>query len=186
MDTCVAMEAYGRASLKAHQVMRQQLRDNLSIIDLEQTSAETLEELASSDMSQLFTRTVDNSLYRDQPTDKKVETLERLVSAMADDDLVVTQSTLDVNTTCPITGNEMVNPVRSALCSHSYSREGIYAHIATMQKSREQALCPVSGCDQPVRKNALQRDVDMEIVLRQKKRLHANTAPEDEEVEDVE
>mmetsp|Transcript_30111 Transcript_30111/g.115586 ORF Transcript_30111/g.115586 Transcript_30111/m.115586 type:complete len:83 (-) Transcript_30111:938-1186(-) len=80
MDTCVAMEAYGRASLKAHQVMRQQLRDNLSIIDLEQTSAETLEELASSDMSQLFTRTVDNSLYRDQPTDKKVETLERLVS----------------------------------------------------------------------------------------------------------
>jgi len=58
-----------------------------------------------------------------------------------DDDLAITQSKL--NTRCPYTGQEMVDPVKNTHCGHSYERSGI---LTLISHRGQRARCPVSGC----------------------------------------
>ncbi|XP_070533070.1 E3 SUMO-protein ligase NSE2-like [Ptychodera flava] len=70
-----------------------------------------------------------------------------------DEDLMMSQAT--VNTKCPITQQEMVDPVQNKVCHHSYEREAILQHIAGGHGRRK---CPVAGCGnkKPVDKRDLE------------------------------
>lgn len=58
-----------------------------------------------------------------------------------DEDLVMTQQ--ELNTRCPYTGQEMKNPVRNKICSHTYDKDGILNY---MKQRGKRAKCPVGGC----------------------------------------
>lgn len=48
-------------------------------------------------------------------------------ASMQEDDIEMTQAM--VNTKCPYTGQEMVDPVRNKICKHTYDKVGILEYI---------------------------------------------------------
>lgn len=66
---------------------------------------------------------------------------------------------------CPITRKEMVEPVRSKTCNHSYEKVAIIRHI----KSRQRARCPVAGCAHYVTERELELNATLAFRI---KRLH--------------
>jgi len=52
---------------------------------------------------------------------------EGVATASGDGEVEISQEVM--NTKCPYTGMEMVNPVRNKHCGHSYDREGILQYI---------------------------------------------------------
>ncbi|PVD32203.1 hypothetical protein C0Q70_07632 [Pomacea canaliculata] len=62
-------------------------------------------------------------------------------ASMQEDDIEMTQAM--VNTKCPYTGQEMVDPVRNKICKHTYDKVGILEYI---KRRGRKARCPVSGC----------------------------------------
>ncbi|XP_055997156.1 E3 SUMO-protein ligase NSE2-like [Ostrea edulis] len=88
-----------------------------------------------------------------------------------DEEMVLTQS--DINTRCPYTGKDMVNPVTNKHCEHNYDREGILHYIKT---KKNRAKCPVAGCmnENPIQKDDLVENKELrryiERKIRQEKR----------------
>lgn len=62
-----------------------------------------------------------------QRTDGDVNCIPQTPVCGGDEEMVLTQS--DVNTRCPYTGKDMVNPVTNKHCKHNYDRDGIYYYI---------------------------------------------------------
>ncbi|XP_064597248.1 E3 SUMO-protein ligase NSE2-like [Liolophura sinensis] len=60
-----------------------------------------------------------------------------------DDDVEVACTQEDIITKCPITGKEMVDPMRNKHCSHSYEKRAIEDYI---KRRGKKAKCPVGGC----------------------------------------
>ncbi|XP_028326752.1 E3 SUMO-protein ligase NSE2 [Gouania willdenowi] len=89
---------------------------------------------------------------------ESAETMEALGQ-----DITVTQS--QVNFTCPLTQEEMVNPVKNKKCSHHYGREAIMDLIRTKQKQKKKCRCPVIGC---VNSNVVESDLVPDQMLRRK------------------
>lgn len=58
-----------------------------------------------------------------------------------DEDIVIAQAP-EESIICPLTRKQMVQPVRSKKCNHSYGKTAIIQHI----RSRPRAKCPVVGC----------------------------------------
>ena len=51
------------------------------------------------------------------------------------EDFVMTEAT--ISTKCPITGKEMVQPVKNVHCGHHYEKDGMLAHVKSLkQKAR--------------------------------------------------
>ena len=77
-------------------------------------------------------------------------------------------STLQVtrSLTCPITRQQFVNPVKSRQCGHTYGKEAVLNHIR-ISRTRGGARCPVGGCPETVTEDILERDVEMERLIRQ-------------------
>lgn len=61
-----------------------------------------------------------------------------------DEDIAVTQS--QANFTCPLTQEEMVNPVKNKKCNHHYDEGAILGLIKTKHSQRKKCRCPVVGC----------------------------------------
>ncbi|CAH1774833.1 unnamed protein product [Owenia fusiformis] len=61
-----------------------------------------------------------------------------------DDDIEMTQQ--DINTKCPYTLKEMVQPVSNIHCKHTYDKKGIEEYI---KHKKNRAKCPVAGCANP-------------------------------------
>lgn len=47
----------------------------------------------------------------------------------------------------------------SAACGHTYSEQGIRAHLKRNKK------CPVAGCQAVIQDEELERDVEMEVII---------------------
>ena len=58
-------------------------------------------------------------------------------------------------------------PAYSAACGHSYSEQGILAHLKRSKK------CPVAGCQAVIVDQKLERDVEMEVMI---SRMYATCA----------
>jgi hypothetical protein len=86
-----------------------------------------------------------------------------------DEDLAVLPQENASSLKCPIKGTLMEDPVKSTVCGHSYSREGIEQHI---KNSNVHTSCPMYGC----RNNRLNWDQLVDdpetamLVRREKKR----------------
>ncbi|XP_042345421.1 E3 SUMO-protein ligase NSE2 [Plectropomus leopardus] len=61
-----------------------------------------------------------------------------------DEDIAVTQS--QVNYICPLTQEEMVNPMKNKKCNHHYDEGAILGLIKTKQSQKKKCRCPVVGC----------------------------------------
>ena len=68
--------------------------------------------------------------------------------------------------TCPLTRQQFVTPVKSRQCGHTYSKEAVLNHIH-ISRTRGGARCPVGGCPETVSEDILERDVEMERLIRQ-------------------
>ncbi|KJE94892.1 hypothetical protein CAOG_05451 [Capsaspora owczarzaki ATCC 30864] len=64
---------------------------------------------------------------------------------------------------CPITKSRLVEPVRSSRCTHTFSRKAIQQ---LYQQAKKKLICPVPGCNQEIRLEELERNIDMEKQLR--------------------
>ncbi|XP_052089378.1 E3 SUMO-protein ligase NSE2-like isoform X1 [Mytilus californianus] len=88
-------------------------------------------------------------------------------STQIDEDIAMTQP--EVNTRCPYTGKDMINPVKNSYCGHHYDKEGISHYIKI--KGRK-AKCPVGGCgnDKPIELSDLIEDKDLKKFIDRKNR----------------
>ncbi|XP_006815285.1 E3 SUMO-protein ligase NSE2-like [Saccoglossus kowalevskii] len=84
-----------------------------------------------------------------------------------DEDLLMSQA--EIATKCPITQQEMVDPVRNKICKHSYERSAIVQHIAGGRGRRK---CPFVGCGntKPIVKNDLEDNVALKHTIERKNR----------------
>ncbi|OQR87352.1 hypothetical protein ACHHYP_09101 [Achlya hypogyna] len=74
-----------------------------------------------------------------------------------DADVLVQETETARSFACPITLLDMEHPLRNTPCGHTYSKEGITAHLKRSNK------CPIGGCQHKVALETLERDVDMEV-----------------------
>ena len=70
--------------------------------------------------------------------------LEDESGANGDDDIFVEDTGMDIPTKCGITGMDLINPVKSNVCGHIFSKEGI-EHIYS-QSGGLKRKCPQGGC----------------------------------------
>ncbi|XP_061144050.1 E3 SUMO-protein ligase NSE2 [Syngnathus typhle] len=61
-----------------------------------------------------------------------------------DEDLAITQT--QVNFTCPLTQEDMINPVKNKKCNHHYEEKPIKILIGTRRQQKKKCRCPVVGC----------------------------------------
>ncbi len=61
-----------------------------------------------------------------------------------------------------------MEPVRSTVCGHTYSRNAIEDYIR--RKRNGTASCPMAGCSADVTRDVLERDMDAERSMAQSKR----------------
>jgi len=87
--------------------------------------------------------------------------------AEEDGDVALTQQ--EVNTKCPYTAKEMVNPVQNKLCGHNYEKDAI---ITFINQKGPRARCPVGGCknEQPLHEDQLVEDRELKQYIDLKKR----------------
>lgn len=109
------------------------------------------------------------------------------------EDIAIARVTL--STKCPLTLVQLVDPVTSKVCKHSFERFAISEMIKTQRpppRARGQPApqwtasveCPVGGCDKRIREQDLEVDA---VVVRQIKRVQrAREREEEEEGEDGE
>ncbi|XP_060631848.2 E3 SUMO-protein ligase NSE2 [Anolis sagrei] len=64
---------------------------------------------------------------------------------LVDEDIAVTQS--QMNFICPITQNEMMNPVRNKVCGHAYGEEAILQLLRNRERLKKKVCCPTIGCN---------------------------------------
>ncbi|XP_051920823.1 E3 SUMO-protein ligase NSE2 [Hippocampus zosterae] len=80
-----------------------------------------------------------------------------------DEDLAVTQT--QVNFTCPLTQEDMVNPVKNKKCNHHYDEKPIRILIETRRKQNKKCRCPVVGCGN---KDVKESDLVPDRILKRK------------------
>jgi hypothetical protein len=68
---------------------------------------------------------------------------EQLENAGEDDVVLVRRAAL----TCPFTTQTLVDPVKNSVCGHVFSRAAAVEYQQRCKSRREQAKCPVVGCD---------------------------------------
>ncbi|RDD47570.1 E3 SUMO-protein ligase NSE2 [Trichoplax sp. H2] len=79
------------------------------------------------------------------------------------DDLVTTH--VHRSTTCPITKQDFVDPVKNIHCGHTYSHAAIIEIMNLNQKSGKKNRCPVGGCNRFVNENDLEPDSAMQALI---------------------
>ena len=72
----------------------------------------------------------------------------------------------DESITCPITRKQMVQPVRSKKCNHSYEK----AAIVQLIRNRQRAHCPVAGCANFVTDGDLEPNEDLAFRIKRLQR----------------
>ncbi|XP_077990491.1 E3 SUMO-protein ligase NSE2-like [Glandiceps talaboti] len=84
-----------------------------------------------------------------------------------DEDLVMSQA--PVITKCPITQQELVDPVKNKICDHNYERKAILHH---MSGGRGRRKCPVAGCgnSKPVEKSDLEDNTVLKHTIERRNR----------------
>ena len=60
---------------------------------------------------------------------------------------------------CPLAQSEFIQPVTSSSCRHTFSRQAITQYL---RQNRNDAVCPVPGCNQRLRNDNLKPDKAME------------------------
>ncbi|XP_061183216.1 E3 SUMO-protein ligase NSE2-like [Saccostrea echinata] len=104
--------------------------------------------------------------------DRQVDSVPQTPTCTGDEEMVLTQT--DINTRCPYTGKDMVNPVKNRHCEHNYDREGILHYIKT---KKNRAKCPVSGCmnENPIQKEDLIENKELKRYIDKKIRQEKRT-----------
>lgn len=91
-----------------------------------------------------------------------------------DDDIAVTQC--HTNFICPLTQDEMVNPVKNKKCLHYYDQEAIHEMIKARHKNKKTCCCPWVGCgNTDVQKSDLELDFVMKRKIQNQKRQGGKT-----------
>lgn len=113
-----------------------------------------------------FTQTIwnlHNSDSEDAPPAQKIRTGDD------DDDDEIEMTCVDESQKfiCPITKGELVNPVKSKLCGHTFSRKAVEGHIKNM---KGRAKCPIAGCVSSISIDDLENDNVIAFQLRKKNR----------------
>lgn len=96
--------------------------------------------------------------YQGQAAQESAGNMEEL-----DEDIAVSQS--QVNFTCPLTQDEMVNPVKNKKCQHYYDEEAILNLIKNRHNQKKKCRCPVVGCGNS---DVKETDLVLDPVLRRK------------------
>lgn len=88
--------------------------------------------------------------------------LRAILAAAQDEDAVVATGGTESNLMCPITRKPMTDPVRSQVCGHVYSTEGI---TGLLKQGKGKAKCPNFGCKKDVAKGDLVEDEETAVKL---------------------
>eukprot|EP01127_Copromyxa_protea_P019214 TRINITY_DN6178_c0_g1_i2.p1 TRINITY_DN6178_c0_g1~~TRINITY_DN6178_c0_g1_i2.p1 ORF type:complete len:197 (-),score=36.36 TRINITY_DN6178_c0_g1_i2:129-719(-) len=108
-----------------------------------------------------------------------------------EDDLVISR-TQSVSLHCPITRQDLVDPIKNRNCGHVYSQAAIQGVLATGGKiiargSKIKAVnCPVAGCSAKVTTESLEKDREIEREIKRLKLKKTQQTQEDSDDEDVE
>ena len=101
-----------------------------------------------------------------------------------DDDVDIAVSRAHISTRCPLTLAEFKQPLKSALCPHSFEKDAILGMIKRSQtrdatrNNVQVHQCPVAGCDKMLAATDLREDA---VLIRQIKRLQAAKEREQED-----
>jgi len=86
----------------------------------------------------------------------------------ANADLVMMASQQEEDYLCPITKDQLVNPMKNS-CGHRYSGEAI-VELLNMESKKKEIGCPVPGCTQMVSRSTLSKDSEFQLVINRKAR----------------
>jgi E3 SUMO-protein ligase NSE2 len=104
-----------------------------------------------------------------------------------DSDVDIAVSRAKISTTCPLTLAEFKQPLKSALCPHSFEKDAILGLIKRSpardagRGNVQVNQCPVPGCDKMLAAADLHEDA---VLIRQIKRLQAAKEREQEDADD--
>jgi hypothetical protein len=90
-----------------------------------------------------------------------------------DEELRIEEETISLR--CPITRQKMVEPMKSKVCGHVYSKIGIFSLL----KGKRNVKCPIAGCNKQISKGSLVLDKEREkFIIREsnKRARHASQA----------
>ncbi|KAM9851712.1 E3 SUMO-protein ligase NSE2 isoform 1-T2 [Aulostomus maculatus] len=91
-----------------------------------------------------------------------------------DADIAVTQT--QVNFTCPLTQEDMVNPVKNKKCTHLYEEGAILSLIRKRHSNKKKCCCPVVGCgNTDVKESDLIPDQNLKRRIQNHKRQNSRT-----------
>eukprot|EP00903_Cladosiphon_okamuranus_P010287 g9738.t1 len=130
----------------------------------EQMNLEYFVEMVQSKVSSAMERADERAL---ESTEYK-ELMKKIMPADGNDEEdfdIVPAGGTQASLKCPCTSTTFVDPVKSKVCSHTYSRAAIANHIKIGSKGSG-ARCPVAGCSHKVALTDLVKDKDMERRLR--------------------
>jgi len=184
MDLAVALEENGdhdrvaklEESMRTYINLEQQVKDHAKVIEAVKDVLKRSEQAV--DVEQLFTdKTEELQTEVDPKKHPKFREFRQKVWAVhhpdealpdeQDEDLVVMQTGVEEdNLICPLTRQELEQPLKNTICGHTYSTEAILAYI---QKNRSRKTCPVAGCSASLDKSTLEQDVETEMKLKRKK-----------------
>lgn len=170
MTDYVRMERDLQQFMEAVEFVKDEAGKNKETFDLEKALEDRIISLKQSNNDSELTRHekyVDlNDKIREMQNPDVDQSLPA-ASEQIDDDIAMTQP--EINTRCPYTGKEMINPVKNKHCGHHYDQEGISHYIKTKGK---RAKCPVGGCgnEQPIINSDLVEDKEMKKYIMRKNR----------------
>jgi hypothetical protein len=97
------------------------------------------------------------------------------------EELIVMESEGDAELRCPITRALFEHPYKNAACGHTYERDAILKILKGPPRGPK--VCPIAGCTELVREGTLERDIEMEIkIKRRRKQLSRSGKERDEDV----
>ena len=87
-----------------------------------------------------------------------------------DEDIMVYTQQSEVSTTCPLTQSDFVEPMKSDICQHTFSKEAILSYLKNQRRK-----CPVAGCGETITKDSLVPDREMVRNLNKKQNMRQVT-----------
>ncbi|KAG5187064.1 hypothetical protein JKP88DRAFT_235494 [Tribonema minus] len=92
----------------------------------------------------------------------------------SDDDVAIDRTRGEVNLKCSFTGTLFVDPVKSRVCGHTFSK----AILGYIRSKGHAAVCPMGGCNQPMRADDMEPDHAMEIKVQRHRQVEEQTQRE--------
>jgi len=143
-----------------------QFKLNAQKTSVEQVKAAALRSNSLADLDTQYKQVYAQELKK-QPAEETMAASSSSTSTQLEQDGIVVEAATE-NLTCPITQQEMVDPVMNSACKHSYDKTAIHTHIKNMRGNA--VRCPISGCTRSVHVTNLVPNTKLIAILQNQRR----------------